>query len=193
MFAAENGHAKCMSLLCQSGASIDSATRHGFTAIMLAAANGHIKCVCRLVKMDANLDKRSHNGFTALMFAAGNGYEDIRVYAKKSATVDKKTARKPTGRGFDRNKPSKLDFSVNERILCNRYRYTALMFAAENGYDKCVDLLVQGGAVIGYVAPDSHTALMRAAGNGHTRCARLLLKILVNMLIKKRLFMVTRH
>ena len=52
--------------------------------------------------------------------------------------------------------------------------WTALMFAALNGYIDCVKLLVDNNADVNLQDKDGWTALMLAAMNGETECAKLL-------------------
>ena len=52
---------------------------------------------------------------------------------------------------------------------------TALMFAAQEGHERAVELLLQRGAEINKQDGNGYTALMDAAGNGHERVVELLL------------------
>ena len=54
--------------------------------------------------------------------------------------------------------------------------WTALMFAALNGYIDCVKLLVDNNADVNLQDKDGWTALMRAAVKGKTDCVKLLIK-----------------
>ena len=57
---------------------------------------------------------------------------------------------------------------------CNRYNYTALMCAAQNGHSTCVDILVKHGAELNIQNSINKTALMYAAENGHSTCVDIL-------------------
>ena len=52
---------------------------------------------------------------------------------------------------------------------------TALMHAAWNGYNKCVDLLLQGGANINQTNTSGETALLSASRGGHEECVKELI------------------
>lgn len=68
-WAAERGHAKCVTLLLQWGADA-TATDHalGRTALHDAAHKGHVHCVAALLQSDdLNLDARTKLGRTPLL------------------------------------------------------------------------------------------------------------------------------
>jgi ankyrin repeat protein len=53
--------------------------------------------------------------------------------------------------------------------------FTALIIAAQNGYDKCVEMLLTAGANKEATSQKGSTALIKAAENGHDKCVELLL------------------
>ena len=53
---------------------------------------------------------------------------------------------------------------------------TALIHAAENGNDECVELLINSGAEVDKTDTSARTPLMAAAENGHDRVVELLIK-----------------
>ena len=57
----------------------------------------------------------------------------------------------------------------------DRHGRTALLFAASNGNEKIVELLLEKGADI-QVAPGNRTLLMIAAGNGNEKMVELFLE-----------------
>ena len=66
MDACVGGHAKCVKLLLNAGASPDKADIRGSTALMKAVHGGFISCVEKLLEAGANSGLRDHNGITAL-------------------------------------------------------------------------------------------------------------------------------
>ena len=52
---------------------------------------------------------------------------------------------------------------------------TLLHVAANEGFDKCVDALLEAGVDVNTVTTEGETALIIASKKGHTKCAALLL------------------
>ena len=66
---------------------------------------------------------------------------------------------------------------MNKRTSHFTHGSTALIFAAGDGHDSCVNLLLKAGADVNIVAGNSYTytALSKAAENGHSACLKVLL------------------
>ena len=54
-----------------------------------------------------------------------------------------------------------------------------MIYAAENGNEICIDLLLRTGADVNLRSNDGFTALVKAAENGHDRCVKALLRAAV--------------
>ena len=68
-----------------------------------------------------------------------------------------------------------LQAGLNADSDVDAYGYTALMFAAMNGYPELVGLLLDHGADVNRRSEDGRTALMVAAWNGHDYIVRYLI------------------
>jgi len=67
-------------------------------------------------------------------------------------------------------------FKLWSEIGCFVSKTTLLMYAAEHGHERVVDLLLQHGAETNLQASNGNTALMLAVLHGHERVVELLLK-----------------
>ena len=80
MYACMKGNLSSVSTLLEFGASVNSHSAEGSTALMKAVVENHTKVVERLVKeecLDVNAACTKSSGSTALMVAAQYGYADI--------------------------------------------------------------------------------------------------------------------
>ena len=57
MHAVQNGHAGCVEVLLNAGASIEAVNLLDMTALMYASQKGHADCVKLLLKAGANKDE----------------------------------------------------------------------------------------------------------------------------------------
>jgi ankyrin repeat protein len=79
IYAANNGHYKCVKLLLKAGINInDIDEKNGSTALIYAARYNH-KRVIRLLLKEADIDVNiaDKDGFTALLYASKNGHKWI--------------------------------------------------------------------------------------------------------------------
>ena len=104
-----------------------------------------------LIRGGVDVNKMYKNNKTVLMVAAQNGHDNIvKMLIDSGADLDAQVEYAPTSRA----KPIP---DVNIRSIEGR---TALMFAAENGYDNIVDILLKAGAKVNAEAKkDGETAL----------------------------------
>ena len=93
LYAASNGHARCIDVLRRHGADVNAAARCGRTPLNTAAAGGHTEAIKILIKAGAMVDWReSWNGSsfaTALHWAARLGTASaVQALLKAGADVD---------------------------------------------------------------------------------------------------------
>ena len=147
ILAAKNGHVECCQMLCLLGkADVDlKAGWNETTALMKAAEKGHENVIATLIELGADVNLRNSFGNTALMLGAEFGKEGVvRVLT-------------------DHIKEGRL---VTELDFENEYKYTALIFAAENGNKQCADSLISRGADPNKRNMFGKTALIMAAEFG---------------------------
>ena len=66
---------------------------------------------------------------------------------------------------------------VNAAVKSGRFKgFTAIMFAAESGYENIVELLIKNGAKVDGTEADGRTAIMLAAESGYNKIIELLLE-----------------
>ncbi|KAJ2988192.1 hypothetical protein NUW58_g4110 [Xylaria curta] len=150
LWAAQNGHDAVVKLLLSRGrADLDSKHESDQTLLWWAAANGHGAVVKLLLTRDC-VDQDSGDEMSSLSLC---GTAECEVFGRLLATID----------------------DVNVNSMNNRGR-TPLYWAAENGQEEVVNLLLQKGGV----DPDrkdfyDETPLFAAARNGRDAIVKLLL------------------
>jgi ankyrin repeat protein len=168
--AAGLGDARMVRALLAAGAEPEGVNEDGQTALMLAVKTGELPVVEMLVKAGANVNavEKFHNQ-TPLMWAATapkNAGAIVKLLLSKDASV------KP--RSLYSDWPSQITSEPRAQ-----YRptggFTALLYAARDGCDECVDALLGAGANPDIPTPEGVTALMEALDNDHTDVAKLLL------------------
>ena len=149
--AAGKGHANCVRLLLEAGASVDQVTTGGYTPLFGAAHCGQAECVRALCAAGAKVNLAADDGRTPLHQAAEQGHTDcILALIKAGAPVDQETV-------FGNN------------VITP----TPLWRAACRGHIECVRVLCDAGAAVNK-ATHRWTPLRVAALEGHIECAHLL-------------------
>ena len=121
-----------------------------------AAAEGHLGCLNSAIEAAADVN--------ILDEPTGQRKEILDAQdALFSGLIDKHAALWPDiyPEQYERNNPPQK---------------TALIHAAENGNDECVELLINSGAEVDKTDTSARTPLMAAAENGHDRVVELLIK-----------------
>ena len=156
--------------LLDAGSGPEGANLDGETALMLAIKTGELPIVEMLIKAGANVntaEKEHHQ--TPLMYAAAakkNAGEMVRLLLSKGADV------KPRELYYDW--PSQI--SQEPRVQYHPVGgLTALLYAARNGCNECVEALIQHGADVNVPTPEGVTPLLIALDNDNNDIAKLLL------------------
>ena len=142
MTAAQNGYGTVVALLLDMGAEVDATDKDGWTALMFAAQNGHAAVAQVLLDKGAAVDVVSKLlGDTALILAAQNGHEAVAaLLLDKGAVVDAATKDGATAR-----RGSRISTTA---CPGGEYGWTALMWAAQEGHEAVVKLLLDKGAAV---------------------------------------------
>lgn len=172
MFAAGNGHVKCIKLLVKEARMKD---QKGLTALMYAVMNRNKDTALALIKDEAGM--QDNQGFTALMHAAmDNNVEMVSILIKKAAgkELKKQNTKGETALMLATSywNSEIAEYLVKEARLVNTDGSTALMYAAKNGNVNYVKLLSPKEA--GMKALNGDRALELALINSHTDCADIL-------------------
>ncbi|TNJ30725.1 Ankyrin repeat protein 1 [Giardia muris] len=202
MHAAINGHATCVSLLCPEEkhkqdtdgiTALMHAIIHGqdhivsllvdeapsqaqgsVTTLMIAAEYDNIPLIKQLMEKQRGL--HDSNGWTALMYAiqggACNAVELLYKEEWKLITKDEMSALMIAAM-IGRVEAVRLLASMPCQDWQDKRGMTALMYAADNGFTDCVELLKGSSHIVDNL---NRTALMYAASKGHTDCVSILLE-----------------
>lgn len=162
--------------LINQGINPNSRNINGDTALRFAAENGHIDIVKYLIE-DAGVDVNSANndGTTALMMATINNNPDLISYLARMGANVNATATAMVQRTVD---GIKQEFEVSG--------WTALMAAAQMGFNEAIEALLNSGANLNATDGDHWNALMFAVQNGFIDTARYLLKLGINYNIESK-------
>jgi hypothetical protein len=162
-WAAENGHEAIVRLLLENGADPNPKDDDcGWTPLSQAAQNGHETVVKLLLEKGAELEwKDDEYGQTPLSWAARNGHEAIvRLLLENGAD--------PNPKDDDYGRMSLIarkGYGTGVLISTNiEYGRTPLSWAAENGYEAIVKLLLENGAEVEAEDINGRTPLSYAIG-----------------------------
>ena len=188
--------------LIKAGADIKRANRYGVTPLYLASVNGSAPMIEKLLKAGADANEVTTEGETALMTAARTGnVAAAKVLLDNGAKVDAKETwqgqtalmwavaqkhpemvKELIARGADVNVRSATKIWERQNTAEPREKWmplgsqTPLMFAAREGCDACVPLLVAAGAQVDAKDIDDElTPLIMSLINGHYDAAGALI------------------
>jgi ankyrin repeat protein len=156
--------------LLDAGARVEGANPDGQTALMLAIKTAELPIVEMLVKAGANVNTvEKFQNQTPLMWAVvapKNAGEMTKLLLSKGANVK--------ARALYTDWPNQISSEPR-----GQYRpvggLTALLYAARNGCDVCVEALIGAGADVNVPTPEGVTPLMIALDNDHNDVAKQLL------------------
>jgi ankyrin repeat protein len=198
-WAAHWDDADMVQKLISAGARVDATTDHGVTPLALAALNGSVAVARALLSAGANPNAASSVGETALMIAAHTGNPHL-VTALLDANADPAAIEASGGqtalmRAVAENHGEAvavlLDHGADPNVR-SRNRFTAMLFAAQQGNVEIARRLLKAGAHVNDTAPDGiagdtnaqrtfkpdteASALLVAIDSGHETMARFLLE-----------------
>ncbi|ORX45842.1 ankyrin [Hesseltinella vesiculosa] len=151
-YAALGNHAACVKYLIDRGATVDFVGGQvAATALHWATRSGCLDATHWLIKEGADPLLTDENGYNALHLAVHSGNALLVMYLLMC--------------------DSKVDVDARDRE-----QHTALMWAAYNGNDVCVDMLLKHGADIHAIDAARLTSLHWAVAKGNVGCMRLLLE-----------------
>jgi ankyrin repeat protein len=185
--AALHGNADMIAVLLAAGADPNGASPSGETVLMTSARTGIVKAMQLLIDAGARVDAREpHFNQTALMLAARSDSADaISVLLDKGADIDARTVVgeappftppcKGTGCGSE-------GVGINRGGLPDRGRrdaakggMTPLLYAAREGADAAMAVLIARGANLELPEANGMTPLLMALLNNQLDAARLLI------------------
>ncbi|XP_039478411.1 serine/threonine-protein phosphatase 6 regulatory ankyrin repeat subunit A-like [Oreochromis aureus] len=153
--AAVNGHPECLRLLLNNNdqhIDVDAQDSNGQTPLMLAVLSGHTDCVYSLLSQGASVENQDRWGRTALHRGAVTGQEEcVEALLQRGASVSVKDIRgrsplhlaSASGRvGALGTLLQATSTSHSHTHLTDSKGYTPLHWACYNGYDACVEVLL---------------------------------------------------
>ncbi len=158
-YAVSKGRYGIAEALIDAGADIDYRASMGKTALFLAAESGQTRLAELLLAKGADVNIASSTGLTALMEAAKKGNVALAQSLLLKGSRVNAIERPDLGYGARRQAGSDM---------------TALMYAARNGHEEVVRLLLRSGAIATIHNADGKTALDEAENNGYTEVVKLL-------------------
>ena len=160
-WAAHWDDADAVRALIAAGANVNVATDQGVTPLTLAAMNGSAPTVEALLKAGAKPNAASGVGETALMVAAHSGSARV-VTALLDAGADLKATEASAGqtalmRAVAENHADVVGLLLDRGAdvsARSKNRFTALLFAAQQGNIEIAQRLLKAGANVNDTAPD---------------------------------------
>lgn len=86
--AADRGHAECVDLLLDRGASIDAQTHSGFTPFHIASERGHVEVLCTLLAARCDASLQADQGELAVHLAAAKGHQEALEFLVDHCSPD---------------------------------------------------------------------------------------------------------
>jgi ankyrin repeat protein len=162
--------ARMVKMLLDAGAGVEAANEDGQTALMLAIKTAELPLVEMLIKAGAKVNTvEKFQNQTPLMWAAAapkNAGAMVKLLLSKGADAK--------ARALYTDWPNQLSSEPRAQ-----YRpvggLTALLYAARDGCNDCVEALIRAGADVNVPTPEGVTPLMVALDNDHNDVANLLL------------------
>jgi hypothetical protein len=164
ILASQRGQVAVMDVLIQAGASIEGRGKEGETALIVGCLNGQAQSVKFLLEHKANTSASTSEGATPLIAAVMGMEPSVEI---------------------SNNPNLAKDFIDNHSILAyllssgapidpqNKKGMSALMIAAEKGFDTVVKTLRINGAKSNIKANNGQDAAAFAISNGHKQTADL--------------------
>jgi ankyrin repeat protein len=185
ILAAGLGYARVASVLLDHGADIDQGTASArATPLMWAAFNGKTDLVRLLVERGADIAKQNNKAYTALMLAAEEGRDEIlRFLHAEGADVNAVNAEghSPLTLASVGGHAQVVEYLIAQgadvQIRTREDGSTALILAAEKGYEDVARLLVGAGVKVNARRTKGlqDSALTLACREGDTAMVNLLL------------------
>jgi ankyrin repeat protein len=190
--AAGNGQDKMIKLLLDNHAKLDSKSTSGRTPMSYAAGNGYFTTIKLLIDNGALPDSKDNHGRTPLSYAAGGERRltkhletQISLLLEKHTKLHSRTMKDDCRHSPIPYQSEMTREAVVQVLLAtgdvdvdskDNYGQTPLSFAAQNGHEAIVSLLLEKGADPAIRDSSGLTPLIHAARGGHRRVVDLLLE-----------------
>ena len=186
-WAVDMGHLEIVELLLENDAQIDTQNCNARTPLSLASQKGHSKVVRLLLKRNAEIEREDEGTRTPLSWAVDMGhFEIVELLLEKNAQINYSVGQKllpwaaKNGRGKIVELFGQEDAALEAKDDSQR---TALSLAAEQGYSKVAQLLLEKRAQV-EAGCTVETPLYWAIARGNLQTVNLLLEKKAKILTK---------
>lgn len=193
--AAMNGHPECLRLLVNNNnqhINVNAQDSNGQTPLMLAVLNGHTECVYSLLSQGASVEDQDRWGRTALHRGAVTGQEEcVEALLQRGASVCVRDirGRSPLHLASACGRVGALGALLQTTNTSHTYThltdnqgYTPLHWACYNGYDACVEVLLDQ-EVLKKIKGNSFSPLHCAVMNDNEGVAEMLIDSLGSTIV----------
>ena len=153
--AVDLSHIAIVKLLLENGAVVDSVDTVGRTPFHLACMRGNMDIVDLLIKEGkCDIHKTERTGHNAMHYACMNDNINLLEFLLKNGFTVNDMPRFPTESPLiiatKHNRPRVVQFLIEKKVNVNYvlvdFNTTALHYAAEDGYDQVLRILLDNGA-----------------------------------------------
>ena len=144
--AVKNKNPGAVTALLKRGMDLNTVDANGQAMLHICASAGDLEVVQALVGAGADVDKRNAYKETAIMLAALQGRLKV------------------------------VEYLLSKDAQINHPGWTPLLYAATNGHDDVIKILLENYAYIDSSSPNGTTPLMMAVRGGHVSTVLLLLE-----------------
>ena len=179
-YACRNGHEDIARYLLSKGSPPDHLDQDGMTPMTMAVISGKANCVDQLLEFGASVDSLNDSSIP-LHLACQYGNKDIvrLLLLRKPKITSNSEGLLPlhlaARTGIEDILEMLMQYDKSGIDVQERFSlWTPLFFAASEGHDKCVQLLLRAGALVNTLDDNGHSAIYWSAWAGHLGCMNLL-------------------
>jgi CDK inhibitor PHO81 len=179
-YACRNGHEDIARYLLSKASPPDHLDQDGMTPMTMAVISGKANCVDQLLEFGASVDSLNESSIP-LHLACQYGNKDIvrLLLLRKPKITSNSEGLLPlhlaARTGIEDILEMLMEYDKSGIDVQERFSlWTPLFFAASEGHDKCVQLLLRAGATVNTLDDNGHSAIYWSAWAGHLGCMSLL-------------------
>ncbi|KAI7860490.1 hypothetical protein BDC45DRAFT_103507 [Circinella umbellata] len=180
-YATMNGFTECVSYLLTQNADIEARDHDGYTPLLYAVINGHATCVDILIKAGADIEPKHDGDHIPLSLACYYGHTDIALilYQRGAKNLPNAESLYPLHLAARQGHVELCRMLARDRDdldVPDKYNsWTPLFWAASDGHEECVRILIDAGCKVNMKDEYGKTALYYAAWEGQMECVQLLI------------------
>ena len=183
MWVAQNGHNELVEVLIEAGADINTTSIQKMTALNYAINANKLDAIKLFIENgidpDTVIDKYET---TLLMWAARNGHNDlVEALIEAGADINTTSIQKMTALNYAINANNLdaiklfIENGIDPDMVIDKYETTLLMWAAKNGHNELVEVLIKAGADINKKDKIGESALITACFWEQPKIAKIII------------------